>query len=329
MDYQQQYHQQIIAGKSASIQKHISAVERKAEKFRDQDQTLDIPKDASAEQIFKTWPREFLEWLLLNSSSKSSWEASKSALINHVGFIDLRHFKGLKKTETARPDHLKGQVSPEEIFKLVKFNQSRIVQLQDQIFLGVSTQEHYRISQKIKILKRNNAILALIIGSGGRRVNEVRDLTWGSIRLRKDRSTGALKFIAVVTKMKTTQKEWMIQLTSDSEFWPVFYEYWSEMKQTDPSPDQALFPSFSHKSDGCSPMTAESFQRLVSQGIGRSTHEMRRGTIKQMIESGVSPVEVAALVGHTNLNTTLRYFRAAKQSGLYEEYSESEGESND
>lgn len=100
-----------------------------------------------------------------------------------------------------------------------------------------------------------------------------------------------------------------------------------------PNPDHYIFTS--QKGKGIKPMSIQCFNRILKQllkeykvrFIGNcSSHLLRKsfvvGSIKKGFENGdfLSLQKVSFLIGHSNINTTLRYsnFEASQSFGLYE-----------
>ena len=100
-----------------------------------------------------------------------------------------------------------------------------------------------------------------------------------------------------------------------------------------PSPEHYIFTS--QKGKGLEPMSIQCFNRKLKEimkeykvrYVGHcSSHLLRKsfivGSIKKGFENGdhLSLVKVSRLIGHANINTTLRYtnFEASQSFGLYE-----------
>lgn len=107
----------------------------------------------------------------------------------------------------------------------------------------------------------------------------------------------------------------------------------SVIEITNPNPDHYIFSS--QKGKGLSPMTIQCFNRILKnimteykvRFIGNcSSHVLRKsfivGSIKKGFENGdhLSLVKVSRLIGHSNINTTLRYtnFEVSQSFGLFE-----------
>lgn len=133
------------------------------------------------------------------------------------------------------------------------------------------------------------------------------------------------RFIRI--EKKTDKERILVMSTKLKEVLDIVYEA--------QAPDPSTYIILSQKTNGHSPMSVQSFNRILRgilkeykvKYIGNpSSHMLRKswvvGSIKKGFENGdhLSLVKVSRLVGHSNVSTTLRYtnFETSSALGLYE-----------
>lgn len=158
------------------------------------------------------------------------------------------------------------------------------------IFL--SKNEVARIIESAKDNKRNFAIILFILFTGVR-VSELVNLRIEDVDLK-----------SATTKVKGKgDKERIIPLTK--ELVNVLEDYLRTIKNN----SDYIFPS--RKGDKLSPLSVQLITRKIctKSGINKriTPHKLRHTFATLALEAGVNPITISELLGHSSLNTTMKY----------------------
>jgi site-specific recombinase XerD len=173
-----------------------------------------------------------------------------------------------------------------------------------------------------KTIEKSRQLLMISIGTRlGLRVIDNLNLKWMDLM---ELQVGE-RFVRI--EKKTNKERVLVMSTNLKEILD------SVIQIIQPNPDHFIFTS--QKGKGLEPMSIQCFNRILKivlteykiRFIGNcSSHLLRKsfvvGSIKKGFENGdhLSLIKVSRLIGHSNINTTLRYtnFEASQSFGLYE-----------
>ena len=173
-----------------------------------------------------------------------------------------------------------------------------------------------------KTIEKSRELLMISIGARlGLRVIDNLHLQWRDLM---ELQVGE-RFVRI--EKKTNKERVLVMSTNLKEILD------SVIQIIQPNPDHFIFTS--QKGKGLEPMSIQCFNRILKnvlteykiRFIGNcSSHLLRKsfvvGSIKKGFENGdhLSLIKVSRLIGHSNINTTLRYtnFEASQSFGLYE-----------
>ena len=173
-----------------------------------------------------------------------------------------------------------------------------------------------------KTIEKSRQLLMISIGTRlGLRVIDNLNLKWKDLM---ELQVGE-RFVRI--EKKTNKERVLVMSTNLKEILD------SVIQIIQPNPDHFIFTS--QKGKGLEPMSIQCFNRILKnvlteykiRFIGNcSSHLLRKsfvvGSIKKGFENGdhLSLIKVSRLIGHSNINTTLRYtnFEASQSFGLYE-----------
>lgn len=176
------------------------------------------------------------------------------------------------------------------------------------------------ISQKT--IEKSRQLLMISIGTRlGLRVIDNLSLKWKDLM---ELQVGE-RFVRI--EKKTNKERVLVMSTNLKEILD------SVIQIIQPNPDHFIFTS--QKGKGLHPMTIQCFNRILKNTLTEykiryigncSSHLLRKcfvvGSIKKGFENGdhLSLIKVSRLIGHSNINTTMRYtnFEASQSFGLYE-----------
>lgn len=173
-----------------------------------------------------------------------------------------------------------------------------------------------------KTIEKSRELLMISIGTRlGLRVIDNLNLKWKDLM---ELQVGE-RFVRI--EKKTNKERVLVMSTNLKEILD------SIIQIIQPNSDHYIFTS--QKGKGLDPMSIQCFNRILKnvlieykiRFIGNcSSHLLRKsfivGSIKKGFENGdhLSLIKVSRLIGHSNINTTLRYtnFEASQSFGLYE-----------
>ncbi len=173
-----------------------------------------------------------------------------------------------------------------------------------------------------KTIEKSRELLMISIGARlGLRVIDNLHLQWKDLM---ELQVGE-RFVRI--EKKTNKERVLIMSTNLKEILD------SVIQIIQPNPDHFIFTS--QKGKGLEPMSIQCFNRILKNTLTEykirfigncSSHLLRKsfvvGSIKKGFENGdhLSLIKVSRLIGHSNINTTLKYtnFEASQSFGLYE-----------
>lgn len=188
-----------------------------------------------------------------------------------------------------------------------------VVNLESRLFRDFHSQKSTDKSAKLLMVSIGTRLGLRIIDNLNLKWKDLLELEVGERFVRTEQKTNKERILIMSTKLKEV-------LDSVNEI-------------IKPNPEHFVFTS--QKGKGLKPMSIHCFNRKLKKimteykvrYVGHcSSHLLRKsfivGSIKKGFENGdhLSLVKVSRLIGHSNINTTLRYtnFEASQSFGLYE-----------